>query len=270
MEIPIIDRPPTALEVEKLRLILSTYQDGTGMLPDKKVQGRTKPGWRDFERSIAQVFNGKALESKHVFDVLLDAEEKGLYYGVSCKMRQTLSKVDQHGVVTIEFSNADGEFWRTLASKGINQQNISHYEKETGSTLVKLVEHWHKVIDIENGGNIYSNRSVFFILQYNSRSWVYQLFRFPLHLNDPNLMDWTLSGKHLLGKLNGAVLWEWYGFSGGQLKYYPNIREATWVSEKFTLEPLPTDREVGVINKVKDYFPEAWSRVQQAENNIIP
>gem|GEM_PF-7109263 len=32
MSLPLIDRPPTPLEVEKLRLVLSTYQDGSGQL----------------------------------------------------------------------------------------------------------------------------------------------------------------------------------------------------------------------------------------------
>src|SRR5690348_17258987 len=59
---------PTPPQIEKLRLILSTYQDGTGMLISN---GRNLPGWRDFERAVAIAFNGKAQESKHVFDVIV-------------------------------------------------------------------------------------------------------------------------------------------------------------------------------------------------------
>lgn len=59
----------TAQDLAKLRLVLSTYQDGTGMLAASN--GRTLPGWRDFERAVAGVFAGESQESKYVFDVVL-------------------------------------------------------------------------------------------------------------------------------------------------------------------------------------------------------
>ncbi len=45
-----------------MRLILSTYQDGTGMLKNKKnpMKVKTLPGWRDFERAVAIAFDGEA------------------------------------------------------------------------------------------------------------------------------------------------------------------------------------------------------------------
>ena len=69
MPIDLAQRPPTPQEFEKFRLILSTYQDGTGMLA--AASGRTLPGWRDFERAIALTFNGAASENKDIFDVRL-------------------------------------------------------------------------------------------------------------------------------------------------------------------------------------------------------
>lgn len=72
-------------EVKKLRLILSTYQDGTGILVK---EGRTLPGWRDFERAVALAFGGEAQESKAIFDVLLSRTDRPeVKYGLSCKMR---------------------------------------------------------------------------------------------------------------------------------------------------------------------------------------
>jgi hypothetical protein len=53
---------PTFEHLERLRLILSTYQDGTGMIATPG--GMTLPGWRDFERAVAAVFGGVAQESK--------------------------------------------------------------------------------------------------------------------------------------------------------------------------------------------------------------
>lgn len=43
MSLAFVHRPPTSRELLKLRLILSTYQDGTGQLFDKKL-GATLPG----------------------------------------------------------------------------------------------------------------------------------------------------------------------------------------------------------------------------------
>jgi hypothetical protein len=60
--------------VEKFRLVLSTYQDGSGQLVSR--YGNTLPGWRDFERAVAVTFSWKAQENKFIFDMLLDSGEK--------------------------------------------------------------------------------------------------------------------------------------------------------------------------------------------------
>ena len=112
MPLAFVHRPPVSQEVEKLRLILSTYQDGTGMSQDKKNKGRTLPGWRDFERAVALAFGGIAPENKAVFDVLLSGPERpgAMYYGLSCKMRGELDRLDRDGRVTIELSNSAKKF----------------------------------------------------------------------------------------------------------------------------------------------------------------
>ena len=118
MPLAFVHRPPMPQEVEKLRLILSTYQDGTGMSQDKKNKGRTLPGWRDFERAVALAFGGIAPENKAVFDVLLSGPERpGVTYGLSCKMRGELDRLDRDGRVTIELSNSAKKFWAYLKTK---------------------------------------------------------------------------------------------------------------------------------------------------------
>ena len=105
----LIDRSPTEREVERLRLILSTYQDGTGML--QVENGLTLPGWRDFERAVALAFNGEAQESKAIFDVLLLSQDRPhIRYGLSCKMRRELNKIKRTGRVSLELSNSAGQF----------------------------------------------------------------------------------------------------------------------------------------------------------------
>ena len=78
-----IGRTPTNAEIEKLRLSLSTYQDGTGQLVFKS--DNSLPGWRDFERSVALAFDGIAQESKAIFDVLIPAPQNPrINIGISC------------------------------------------------------------------------------------------------------------------------------------------------------------------------------------------
>lgn len=71
-------RTPTSGQVEKLRLILSTYQDGTGQLVYEP--NTSLPGWRDFERSVALAFDGVAQESKAIFDVLVPLPARTVIY----------------------------------------------------------------------------------------------------------------------------------------------------------------------------------------------
>jgi hypothetical protein len=116
------DRSPTTGELEKVRLILSTYQDGTGML---NLGGRNLPGWRDFERAIALAFGGEAQESKAIFDVLLTDPVTGIKIGVSCKMRDTLRDARRTGQATIEISNSAGYFWKRLKQYGLDELNYT-------------------------------------------------------------------------------------------------------------------------------------------------
>ena len=54
---------------------------------------------------------------------------------------------------------------------------------------------------------------------------------------------------------------EWYGESGGQLKYYPLASEALWRSPVFELERIPSGRS-SLLEKAALYFPELWKRYQ--------
>lgn len=263
MSVPFIERPPTAQEIELLRLTLSTFQDGSGMI--NLGSGETLPGWRDFERAIAWTFDGLALESKAIYDVLLPVPESpGLSYGISCKSRQELRLVDQDGRITIELSNAAGEFWDMLRALDIHEQNYAAHAERAGQALIQRVSEWHSAVDVSRGGGVITARSIFLSLQYQRKNREYQLFQFPIQLPDPKQIEWAVFGRHLIGRLAGRVILEWYGLSGGQLKYYPHQDTAAWKSERFWLEPLPQDLEAGVRNKIRTYFPERWERLQKA------
>ncbi len=275
--VPLVDRPPSINEVERFRLIFSTYQDGTGMLASDG--GKTIPGWRDFERSIAVALGGICSESKDVFDVRLPAPGRNeVYYGISCKMRRELSSTDRHGRVTIELSNSARKFWNHLRTKGIDQGNYKQYAPAVGRALIELVSEWHHLASVDHEGNVDLSKSCYLTLSWNKEGW-YQLHQFPLSLPDASQLQWMFPtytkegessvGNHLKGSDTTGGLFEWYGESGGQLKYYPLVADAIWQSHRFKLEPLPPNLKHGVLHKVETYFPTQWLAVQSKLNDLF-
>ncbi|MCC7353572.1 MAG: helix-turn-helix transcriptional regulator [Anaerolineae bacterium] len=259
MTLAFVDRTPTQNELQKLRLVLSTYQDGSGQLVVKG--NRTLPNWRDFERSVALVFGGEAQENKAIFDVLLPDPVKGISYGLSCKVRGTLGNTIKNGRATIELSNSSRYFWDRLRQKGINDaKTIAAQPVTTGSIVIDTVKGWHDKVSIANGGTVDLAKSFYLTLQYNPRSGEYQLYQFSLNLPDPATLAWKASGNRLIGYEGDDILFEWYYDSGGQLKYYPRVENAIWTSGPFRLEPLPGQRgEYGVLRKAAEYFPDLWA-----------
>lgn len=264
-------RHPTPQEVEKLRLLLSTYQDGTGQLV--RPGGTSLPGFRDFERAVALALGGEAQESKFVFDVLVDVLGRpGVKYGLACKMKGELNKIDREGRAYLELSNAAGEFWAYLKTKGIDQNNYRDRPKEVGIALVNTVRKWHVAARTARAGKIDLGRSSYLVLSWNKAGW-YQLHQFSLRLPNPESLNWNIPmrkirdtespAKRIQGDDISGRLFDWYGESGGQLKYYPMVKDALWLSERFRLEPLG-DPEHGVLLKVAAYFPEPWERVNRA------
>jgi|CXWL01.1.fsa_nt_gi hypothetical protein len=252
---------PASKDVEKLRLVLSTYQDGTGMLAQKG--GTTLPGWRDFERAVAIVFGGEAQENKAIFDVLVfDPGESRTAFGMSCKMRRELNRIDTTGRVAFELSNSAGKFWDHLNRRNINQKNYRKKPAEVGAALLELVEEWHNDASLEQGGLVDLSRSSYFVLSWSKAGW-YQLHQFPVTLPDPKSLKWHFpTVRCLKGDDRFGTLFEWYGESGGQLKYYPLAKNAIWSSERFRLEPL-RNVEHGVVVKVSAYFPELWAKANR-------
>lgn len=278
---------PTPQQVEQLRLILSTFQDGSGQQTLKPPQvDASLPGWRDFERATALAFSGHPQESKFIFDVLVpDPGIENQYYGISCKMRGTLpvEKVDAKKAKEIEevrpeedptralmeLSNSSGKFWDELREYNLDQKNYRQQPEVVGRRIIELVERWHQQLTPPKGGTINLDKSFYLVLSWNEQGW-YQLHQFSLKLPDPKLIHWSFppgkpkkdqtvpEGKRLRGEDQHGKLFEWYGESGGQLKYSPLFSTAVWRSDRFQLEPLPEGR-YGLRYKVEDYFPEKWA-----------
>lgn len=231
--------------------------------------GTSLPGWRDFERAVASVFGGTSQENKAIFDVLLpDPTKPGIHYGLSCKMRATLERISKDGRVTMELSNSARKFWEYLGAKGIVQSNYRSRPHEVGIALVQLIKEWHQAVSVSAGGVIDLAKSSYLVLSY-SRRGVYQLHQFALDLPDPSHLEWHFpsvirkgtvgQGNHLRGSDGSGTLFEWYGESGGQLKYYPLASSALWRSELFSLEPLKLEHTgLVLMRKAAAYFPELW------------
>ena len=261
-------RPPTEAELTKLRLLLSTFQDGTGMLAINN--GATLPGWRDFERAVAVAFDSVPSENKDVIDVRLpNPLRKGAFFGVSCKMRRELNRSRRDGRVTIELSNAARAFWNQLGNEGIAAENYRSYAPEVGRLLISLVREWHSSVSIASGGSVDLSGSCYLTLMWN-QSGDYQLNQFPIDLPDPANITWYCplikrngvlqAGNAVCGNDNNGRVFEWYGQSGGQLKCYPRQSDALWQSEVFQLEPLPPDIPHGLISKAEVYYPNLWPK----------
>lgn len=248
----------TVGQLEKMRLILSTYQDGSGQLA--RPNGKTLPGWRDFERATALVFEGIAQESKAIYDVLVPlSAAPTIYYGIACKMRKLLQNVHRTGRVAIEVSNSSGKFWSALQREGLS--DFETMPARAGDILLRLIEQWHNEVDLTAGGNIDTQRSFYLILQWDEKTLTYQMYQYALAFPNPATLSWSAQGRRLVGRDAQGIIIEWYGHSGGQLKYYPPIEQAIWISDIFTLEPLPiSDEGHGVLRKVREYYPELWRK----------
>ncbi|MCC7449849.1 MAG: helix-turn-helix transcriptional regulator [Anaerolineae bacterium] len=270
MSLAFVYRPPTTPELERFRLLLSTYQDGSGMLAQS--EGRTLPGWRDFERAVAAAFNGENQENKFIFDVLIADATQPIKYGISCKMRGELNRIDKDGRVTIELSNSSKKFKDHLSKKGILPQEYAQRPTEVGTALIELIESWKRDVSITQGGKIDLAKSSYLTLMYN-RLGLYQLHWFKITLPNPLMIRWyypEAKGQQVhAGHLNGddeqgGRLFEWYSESGGQLKYYPLAADAIWASPRFQLEPLPEKIDKAVLQaKAESYFPELWRKLSE-------
>jgi hypothetical protein len=254
---PIKDRPMTGVEVERLRLALSTFRDGSGQFLSK-IEA-FMPNYLDFERSTALIVDGTTSENKGIFDVSVGVDV-GKPFGISCKMAtaQNVKKKSSFMELSNSKKKFDDEFYR-LGIDWRTQPELA------GPATVNLVMSWHdEVADlIDLGGSRY------LVLTHDDWWKKFQLHCFPLDLRiaDPLLdVEWRNEGDDKNGgpsTVAGYVsdggrthrLWQLYQNSGGQLKYYPLLEWAEWTSAVFELEEPPV---IPLRSKVDKYFPGMW------------
>ena len=245
----------------------------------KRADGATLPGWRDFERIVAELLNGQAPESKAIFDVVAPCPDNpDTLIGVSVKSKKlsrktALEDLAEDGRVYLELANSPAKFWDALAQAGIGQEDwdMDDKAKIIGDTIVQTIERWHSEgavqTGLENSGKAVDlARSAHIVVSYSEKDGAarYQLHSFDLTF--PKGIDWQfLRGKERTRCIRGFdpaanhdPLIDWYPFSGGQLKFYPRAASARYSSVPFELLPPPDT--ISVIDKAQQYWPDLWDQ----------
>lgn len=235
----------------KLRLLLSTYQDGTG----RDTKDRTLPGWEDFEDVVEVAFQGQRLKSKSVFDIIVPGQV--LHTGISCKITKTLKQ--STSTVLIEHSRVNAEFFNAMKEKQIKREDMFNQPQICGNTLLSLINNKHEAS--ARDGSIDLKKSFFLVMTYDVAEKQFKIFQFPFKMPRASKIIWTFNGsqKHLRGTIDDQLVFQWFHEGGGQVKYYPAIRKAIWNSDIFSLEPLLNTKINNVKNKVEEYFKEHWN-----------
>lgn len=249
--LPFRDRPLNDIELEALRLVLSTYRDGSGQ--NQTIRG-SMPGFRDFERGLASVIGGTAAEDKGVFDIIRPVPG-GLGYGVSCKMAAFPAK--HMNAAFVELSNSAAKFRQHLIDRQINWVTEPGL---AGPAVIELVTSWHQ--EAANRLGLDLQGSKYAVLSRSSDWTEFQLSAYPLDLygfNPIGEIEWESTKSRVDGFVNidgrRQRLWQWYPNSGGQLKWWPPLAWADWVTSRFTLEEPPV---ILPTKRAREYFPSLW------------
>ncbi|MBA3353012.1 MAG: hypothetical protein H0U23_11450 [Blastocatellia bacterium] len=271
LDVAFVTRAPTEAEELRLALVLSTFCDGSGM-----NSAGCLPGWRDVERTVAAVFNGRGSENKDVFDVAVSPNGVAYDVGISVKCKNLPSSTAMTGIETtrrvyMELANSPAKFWKALGDAGLTEVDFKGQREpeKFGGSVLDTVYSWHvaaATAHVKNTGRALDlEHSIYLTLSNGTRSKgtenVYQWHSFPLRFADD--IHWEFrSPKSLRGldpKHPSEVLFDWYPFSGGQLKYYPRASDAPFRSKQFTLQRPPA---ISLFEKAATYFPSEWAKAQ--------
>ncbi len=265
---------------EQLRLLLSVFRDGSGQ---EKDSDGTRAGWRDIERVVAEYFEGFATEAKHVYDVFLNRNNE--VCGISVKSKclgknEKIESLDKVGRVYMELTNSPALLWSPIKEIGIteNQFGQEHLAQTIGDSILDTVESWYDEAEISaeisrnipglssiDSYSVHPQNGCHLVLSYGKPSAdeerLYQFHAFALSF--PKDIRWTFHTKRCLRGFDplepDKPLLDWYGLSGGQLKYYPLARTAWAKSQVFSLE----QPEISSISSLsRKYWPSQWERLR--------
>lgn len=273
MSIPLIARAPNSAELTRLKLILSVFGDGSGQ--ERDAHG-TRPGWRDIERAIAVWLEGENPENKDVFDVVVESgTSPGHFAGLSLKSKElrrtgALADLSRAGRVYMELCNSPAKLWAPLHGKGIAESDFKKKKKpnEIGGSLLEIVSSWHTTHKVSfEAANRHTKfdltESVYVTISYKTNQQTglrdYQLHSF--NLDFPTNVTWQYKSARCLTGFDPAfpteALFDWYGLSGGQLKYYPRATSSRHHSSRFELVTPP---QTALSQRAARYWPDEWTK----------
>lgn len=257
----------TPNEQERIRLGLSTYQDGTGRAT---INGHSFPDWKDFEVSVREALEaGPPVNA----DDALDAITRD--YGLQLKFYKQLDEMRQGGVARVEEFSTGKPFWEMLKAEGITRENYRQHPQEVGRTLMAYRQSlYEEAARINAGGNLrkedgslerYLANSSIILGLYNEQG-EYQLYQYPIERADANL-QWVFSTRQNSEALHGLdsrgnvvsefKIFDWNPGGGSFHQYFYRQDAQAHVYEPQTLEPY-TGRQAPLIERVNEYFGDQW------------
>lgn len=251
------DRPFDPDETEQMRLLLSTFRDGSG----QRLKVGFMPDFLSFERVTAYVLGGATNENKGIFDVAVPGGADRMPWGVSCKMAS--AQPAKNRCWFMELSNSAKYLTDALAAEGIHWQTRP---EAAGPVLVATVGSWH-----ERARGAYDvDASKYLLLTHDSRWRKFEIASFKIDILTRIAaadIRWVVEGREAsVGRPSSVAgyidadrgphrLWQWFANSGGQLKFYPPIGWEEWRTGAFELaEPPVRDLK----DKVEEYWPGGW------------
>lgn len=266
-------RAATADELNHLRALLSTFRDGSGN--QKESDGTTRASWREIERCIAELVSGPASENKHIFDVLAqDQLTDDVFYGLSIKSKQLTKKnfstLGTTGRLHMEIANSPAKFWKEIHEKyGYSERHFQEqkHASDIGECVLHTVQSWHEegkiTFELSHPGKTLDiDHSKYLCVSYSDSKIpsdrLYQVHSFSLKFPAGIIWKYT-SDRRLRGfdpRHPTEALFDWYGSSGGQLKYYPRAIYAENSSPAFYLLSPPDG--MSLTEKAKVYFPDMF------------
>lgn len=255
MPLPVRDRAFTPAELEQLRLLLSTFRDGSG----QRVKAGFMPNFLSFERVCASIVGGTTNENKGIFDVDVPGGIGRKPWGISCKMASTQPN---KRCWFMELSNSAKYLHDAIARADID--DWKSFPDEAGPVLVNTVNSWH-----ETARDYYDvDASKYLILTHDAKWNTFQIACFDLNVLvrvAPTDIRWVIEGRDKPSSLAGHIetchgphrLWQWYANSGGQLKFYPPNGWEEWSTPQFELLVPPIK---SMKDRVDEYWPNAWPK----------
>lgn len=251
------DRPFNEVELEQVRLLLSTFRDGAGQR--LKVAGYM-PDYLAFERVTALVLGGETNEDKGIFDVAVP-RPGGRPWGVSCKM--TTEQPAKNKTWFMELSNSAKKLNDAQTTASIDWKMSP---REAGPVLIETVLSWHTAVEASYD----VAASKYLLLTHDTRWQRFEIACFDIDAINSTVcgpVDWVVEGRNIKSPSSVAGyithpstgtkhrLWQWFANSGGQLKFYPPIGWEEWRTGPFALEDCPIK---DLKAKVDEYWPGKW------------